>query len=402
MADPKIPNVSWRGGRPRFTPGEPIRKLGYKAADLKRADGAWMSAGEALDWALAKAAEIAAVRGGAAAAAKPGERQMRGPMPYSLADLFRDWQRSPRWGAGEARGKRVEKVYSANTRRDYRQKMRVVEDHDQDLYNAAVEALSEQILFGLYEDLWETRGLHTANGVIRTLSAAISWGRRRGKVKLATNPAMRLGMQTPAPRVRFAERAEIEALVAAADAMGRPEIGDAVTLGLWTGQRQNDRLALVVHRSALMSGRRVFRQQKTGAIVSVLDAPELERRLTAASARRRAKGIVDPHVILDEATWKPFKPDWYRHVFAEVRASAAKVLPSVADLRDQDLRDTAVTWMALGRAEPYEIASVTGHSFETVHSIMKHYLAIHPEMSDSAIGKMVARWDQAGKEDEAL
>ena len=108
-------------------------------------------------------------------------------------------------------------------------------------------------------------------------------------------------------------------------------------------------------------------------------------------------GNADPHVILDERTWQPIKPDHYRHVFAEIRAEAAKQVASVAGLRDQDLRDTAVTWMALGEATIPEIISVTGHTAESAHQILKHYLARHPEMADAAIGKMVT-WFEKGDE----
>lgn len=264
-------------------------------------------------------------------------------------------------------------------------------------------ALDETIVYGLYEDLWVARGLPTAYGAVRTLSAAIAWGIRRGKVKLAVNPARSIGMQTPAPRIRFATRAEISTLLAAADALGRPELGDMIALGLWTGQRQGDGLHLMDR--GLIRGGRMFRQAKTGALVAILEAPELDARLQASAARRQRAGIVNAHVILDESCWQPFKADHYRHLYAEVRALAATgdperglaQCPSVADFQERDLRDTAVTWMALGQATIPEIASVTGHSTESVHQILKHYLARHPEMADAAIGKMIA-WFEGGEE----
>lgn len=172
--------------------------------------------------------------------------------------------------------------------RFYKQMARVIETHDAELYDSAVEALDRPIIYGLYEDLVRARGQHTATGVIRTLSAALSWAIRRGKVRMDVNPAQRVGMQTPAPRVRIGAREEIAALVTAADAIGLPEIADMVVLGVWTGQRQGDRLALIDH--GLWRGRRIFKQAKTGAIVAILEAPELERRLAAAVARRPARG----------------------------------------------------------------------------------------------------------------
>ncbi|KTQ97783.1 hypothetical protein NS226_03850 [Aureimonas ureilytica] len=426
---PKIPNVAWRDGRPRFVPGEPIRKLGFKGESLIHPDGTWFTAGEALDWANRKAEEIAAKRAELVKAANhkrpKGAKPLRhAPVIYSLADLFEDWKRSPRWVGGEAIGKRQVKQLAENTRNNYRWKMAVIAQHDHELFHAAVDALDGTILFGLYEDLWAERGLSTARGCIATISSAISWGMKRGKVRLATNPAQDLGMQMPEIVVRFGEREEIAALVAAADAMGRPEIGDMITLGVWTGQRQNDRLALVEETSELSRGRRMFRQHKTGALVSVLESPELRDRLAAARRRRKKAGIENPRVIMDERQWLPWNDDHYRHTYADVRALAVaglkvgetvgealkrgaeprrksqaddtvatlwklKPCPSVVTLHDRHLRATAVVWMALGGATIPEIISVTGHTPASATTILRHYLARHPEMADAAIAKMV-------------
>jgi hypothetical protein len=40
-----------------------------------------------------------------------------------------------------------------------------------------------------------------------------------------------------------------------------------------------------------------------------------------------------------------------------------------------------------------EIRAITGHSAASAHSILKHYLATHPEMADKAIRKLVAWFD---------
>ncbi|MDE0921480.1 hypothetical protein [Aurantimonas coralicida] len=400
---PKIPLVAWRDGRPRFVPGASMRALGYKGEDLRHDDGAWYTIGEATDWSLARAAEIEARR--TAATKEANRRRPKGakplrqaPVVYSFARLFEDWQRSPKWGEASAIGKRDVKVYAANTRANYRQAMKTFEAHDPEFYHAAVAVLTPQLAYGLFEDLWEQRGLSSARAVLATMSAAISWGRRRGRVTLAGNPCIGLGLSTPAPRVRFGTRDEIAALVAAADAMGRPEIGDMVMLGVWTGQRQNDRLALVAHKAELARGRRLFRQKKTGAIVEIFEAPELKRRLAASRKRREAAGIVDPQIVLDERHWRPFRPYHYRHTFAKIRDKAAETCPSLADFRDQDLRDTAVTWMGFADATIPQICSVTGHSAQSAHTILKHYLAQHPEMGDTAIGKMVAWFDDVDDE----
>ncbi|HHV67979.1 MAG TPA: hypothetical protein GXX48_10110, partial [Ochrobactrum intermedium] len=74
-------------------------------------------------------------------------------------------------------------------------------------------------------------------------------------------------------------------------------------------------------------------------------------------------------------------------------------LISLHDLQDLDFRDTSVTWMALAGATIPEIISVTGHTAESATRILRHYLARHPEMADSAIRKMVS-WYEADGETE--
>ncbi|OCP17012.1 hypothetical protein BC360_12295 [Ensifer sp. LC163] len=48
-------------------------------------------------------------------------------------------------------------------------------------------------------------------------------------------------------------------------------------------------------------------------------------------------------------------------------------------------------------ATPPEICSVTGHSLQGAHQILRHYLALHPEMATTAIDKMVTWYDGHGE-----
>lgn len=441
------PFVSWRDGRPRFQPAQDLREKGFKGTDLRwpddpphgwhpetlqpgdQNDGRWFTRGEAVDWSAAFRRRLDEARKGEVKRqrGRPPKKGGARPLLYTVAKMFDDWQRSPRFVNPPPIG------YSTNTRRDYRQKMGVIEADHQLVWNAPVAALEQPTVRAMFEELWEGRGLATANGAVRVLSSAISWAMLRGKVKMPVNPALKIKMEVPAARVRFATRREIEALVATADAIGRPELGDMVILGVWTGQRQADRLSLV--DKGLLNKRRIFRQAKTGATVAVRDAPMLEARLKKAMARRRAARaaallaaktdrererveLIFAHVVLDERRWSPFGRFHYRHLFAELRDRAIQGVldeeasatagarvwkvekcPSLADFWDLDLRDTAVTWMALAGATVPEIIAVTGHTLQSATRILKHYLARHPEMADSAIGKMV-EWFDAGGETE--
>ena len=380
------PYIDWRQGRPRFKPSPELRALGHRSFDLKHPDGRWLSKGESVDWSASFKAGLP----------KPPPRDKTAPRGsqgprLTLGRMVEAWQRqSNRWLPGP-------RQLRPATLRDYRQKLGVIERDFWDVWTSPARSVTHPIVQSLYDEIERTRGLATARASVTILGIAYKWAMTRGKLTLAQNPCHGLDKQIAKPRIRFATRREIAALIAAADAQGLPEIGDAVVMGLWTGQRQGDRLSLLYHGK--LKNRRVFRQSKRGAIVHVLEAPELERRLAASLERRKAKGLVDPHVILNERTWRPFVADTYRHDFGQVRAAAALACPSLASLRDQDLRDTAVTWMALAQATIPEIAAVTGHSAEGAHQILKHYLASHPELADSAIRKMIA-WFDAGGETE--
>ena len=453
------PHVAWRDGRPRFSPGPELRAAGHAGRDLRHDDGSWYSRGEAVDWSIAFCAELAATkpkvrtkaasRPKAAAASKRPTADPRLPTAapaapkaqsfLTLAELFERWFASPRFllpaDAAELRRQRqAGAVLAPKSIADFRQKARVIERDDPELWFAPADALTTPVVFSLYEALVAGRGVATARGAVAVLSMALGWGRKRGLVDFrmnhGANPAQGLGMVQPPPRLRIASRAEIDALVAAADALGRPEIGDMVTLGVWTGQRQGDRLSM--EDRGLVAGRRIFRQGKTGAIVAVRESPELARRLDVARERRRqprAEALLAAkspderaaverrfsRVVLNELVdprygkcfWRPFEGQRYTHVFAEIRAAAVaglpdrglKPCPSLAAFTDQDLRDTSVTWMASAGATIPEIISVTGHSPQSATAVLKHYLATHPEMADTAIGKMMA-WSDAGGEVE--
>lgn len=388
----KHPHVAWREGKPRFTPGKALRDQGHKGKDLRHDDGRWFTRGEAVDWSEAFQAQIAATKTKAVR-----KRKMRkNGNALTVMDLLNLWQNgrlNPKFDPAK------QGHLSKNSRDGYAFGMRTIERAHPNLYASPVAALDRPICRNLFDRIWDRHGLSSANNALRTLSAAISWAQLTGRVKMADNPATRLQMQQPAPRVRFGTRREILALVAAADAMGLPAIGDSIMMGVWTGQRQSDRLELIERGTS--EKRRIFRQNKTGAIVAILKAPELEKRIEAAKERRRAQGIIQGHAILNEARWSPYTQKAYNTDFNRVKAEAVRTsgIESLSDFFDLDLRDTAVTWMALAGSEIPEIVSVTGHTLESGTRILKHYLAQHPEMADSAIGKMI-KWYEADGETE--
>jgi integrase len=139
-----------------------------------------------------------------------------------------------------------------------------------------------------------------------------------------------------------------------------------------------------------------LRQRKTGALVSVRALPQLVDRLDAVRERNRLAGRVARTIVFDPRSGEPWNEHTFRHRFAELRAIAAIDCASVADLRFQDLRDTAVTWLARAECTIPEIASVTGHSLETINTVLKHYLVLDESTNDSAMAKLHAWAEREG------
>ncbi|ATN34773.1 hypothetical protein ACO34A_13280 [Rhizobium sp. ACO-34A] len=388
-AQPKIRYVAWRRGRPRFEPSPTLRRKGYQGHDLKTEAGAWMNEAETRAWSAAFARKIE--EDARQEKRRRGRPKAPSGLPFarksvSVGDILEDWLNLHHNPALADR--------RPNTVRFYRQQLNVIEKRAPDIWNAAAEALDQTICIGLYDKLRRDAGLHTAVGALRILGIGLQWGMVRGRLPtMLVNPAHKLNMKTPDPRVRFATRAEIPHLVATADRIGRPEMGDMITLAVWSGQRQADRLAFSY--SSRRNGRINFRQEKTRAMVSIIEAPELKQRLEASMERRKEAGVLSPYVILDERRWLPLQADYYRHLFEDLRRAASVEMKSLADLHDQDFRDTAVTWLAMAGCTIPEICSITGHSFVTANTIMKHYLALNEELADSAMAKMVA-WFEGG------
>jgi integrase len=241
---------------------------------------------------------------------------------------------------------------------------------------------------GLYQKLYAEKGLHMARHIVATCRMAWSWAGRHGKVE--ANPWKDLGMETPDGRRRAASPAEIRHLVAVADGAGRPEIGDMIWLGLITAQRQADRLLMRSHQ--LAQGRFHVRQRKTGKTVTGPLGPVLAARLAAAQARRKNHRVAHPFAVIDERARAPFKADHYRHVFAAVVAKAALTMPGLAGFRDQDLRDTALTWARQGGASFEQRRGLSGHGPQAAQIEERHYLAGAGSPGDDAVAAILRVW----------
>lgn len=431
------------GGRPRFFPSPAARALGYRGEDLRHGrHGPWFSLAECKDWSERRQAEIAAkraaIRTGKTTPRKaPAEtRRAHASGGVAISQVMEAFRASPRMqGRPIVQGKKTRRPLAATTIRFYTGAIRCLEQfEDGAWWHEPADELTAQVLDGLVDAVEKAHGLKQARAVRGVISVAYGYCRtREGGGLVAHNPAAEseARLPLPKPRLRPATVEEYVALLAAFDALGLPDAGDLFCAGVWTGQRQADRRALTVSRiGADGITFEPHKKEAEGQRLLIPLAAELAARLDAARARRRAVKVArltnDAPVFQCEAAgtaWtegrygKVFRmvrhalaaggrppvdaatgrvdKEWLalfrgRDVAAELAAAGIVPLPSVADLRDQDLRDTCLSWLPRAGADKWEIAGFSGHSFAGRENVLRHYLAIHPEFARAGMAKLEA------------
>ncbi len=386
-----VPYLVWRAqpdgtGRPRWEPGPKLRKAGFKGADLKDERSAWLGREAAIAAAERINAEAAAYLAGGTAIRRPPPARRRG---VTCQDVFDRWRATPEY-----------RLLGERTRADYACKAAA---WLADFGDEPVAAVSRKTLKGFWREAYEERGHHMANGILAVVRAMLTFA--VDEEWIASNPAFALKLKTPPPRVAFWSPAKVAAFVATADAMGHFSIADAVVIGLHSGQRQGDVLAMPP--TIFDDGRIKLTQFKRGALIDVPFTPQLAQRLAGIRARRAAGDVVAlarATVVTDERTGAAWDENAFRKAFRAVRAEAAcrhpellaeaRFQPGLADLRYQDLRDTTVTRLADADCNLAEIRSVTGHTPASITRTIEHYLATTDAQANNAIAKYTAWLDR--------
>jgi integrase len=160
-------------------------------------------------------------------------------------------------------------------------------------------------------------------------------------------------------------------------AVASTELQAALLLALWTGQRQGDLLRLTWKN---YDGAYIrLKQSKGGARVTIPIGATLKAVLDAARQEKRTAVT-----ILVNSHGRPWTEDGFRTSWDK-----AFKRTTLGDLHFHDLRGTAVTRLALSGCTVPEIASITGHSLDTVQRILDaHYLGGRVELAESAIKKL--------------
>lgn len=365
MAKLKVPYFVWRSGRPRWEPGPSVRALGFRGQDLRGPDGQWLPEGEAIARARALNANVEAVRQQRAAAPALPEA------PRNIRELIKNYRSSAAW-----------KRLAPRTQRGYAQ-------HFVQIEQTFGIRLAGHIVRGemasFFDELAETRGLATANAVMRTLRLLLYFARDELEW-IDRNRLTKFRMPAPEGRLVLWEPEEISAFVGAAESMGLDAQADAVLLALFTGQRRGDLLRLPP--LVLEDGVYRIRTSKTGATAYVPATRVLGERLDAMRTRRaKAWPNVCFKTEIVSAAGRAYDPEGsaFGDEFRAVRSAAADCTATIAQKRFADLRDTAVTWLFDAGCDEAKIATITGHSLATVRTILdKHYFVRHAGQARAA------------------
>jgi integrase len=160
------------------------------------------------------------------------------------------------------------------------------------------------------------------------------------------------------------------------------ELQAAMLLALWTGQRQGDLLRLTwkdYDGTYIRLRQSKGRGRKGRTRVTVPVGPPLKTALDAAMMEERSA-----ITILTNSRGRPWSEDGFRTSWDKAFRKT-----KLQDLHFHDLRGTAVTRLALAGCSVPEIASITGHSLQTVQEILDaHYLGGRVELAESAIRKL--------------
>lgn len=342
----KLPWIKWRDGRPRLVNGQRERAQGFADRDLRhppldaegRPIGPWFTYEEAKKASDEHVEKVKTARvTGHKVKPQPARKRV------TVADLLEDWTGSDEFKAlalasRSSYGKGVSAIlYRPQTRQqaaEHRARQKAAKllglptpKRELEEIAKVPQAIGKPELRAFYNYARAARGHHMALAMIATLSAALTWGQESTIWRLGPNPRTDMEFEQPEGRVVLVTMPEFAAWVAAVDAIGKPSIGDSFYLGLFTGQRQTDRLAMRDEsgQDDLNAGRHAFRQSKTGELVDIKEAPQLTARLDAARARVAAitlrLGLRErpSEIVLNEGTGAGYDNNTYRHWVAAGR-----------------------------------------------------------------------------------
>lgn len=293
------------------------------------------------------------------AAWKAAEDSMRPARPGTLATLIDQYRDSTKWQSLRESTRRVAIInLNAVTAKFGTLPLAALEDKR-----------TRGLLLAWHEEIARAHP-RAADAKLSALQAVLKWGFDRGMCP--ANPIATF------ERAYSSDRADKiwlpEHIMAMEKACGA-ELKLAMTLALYTGQRQGDLLRLTW--KAFDGEAITLTQSKTRARVFIPCAAPLRQALVAI---KRGSATT----ILTAPNGRP----WTSDAFGKAWKAAFVASGITEDLHFHDLRGTAVTRLAEAGCTIPEIASITGHRPHSAERILSAYLAMTPDLARSAIARL--------------
>jgi hypothetical protein len=400
--------VIWNDGKPRFHPTKQLLTAGFKGRNLRHDNGQWFTYEQVKAYMENIYRQVHRMR----MEDKPDEAIIAPPKShrFTVGEAVRAVFQTESFVGGDAAAQKLamKRFIRPATKAMYQWLADKLEDDMPDIWACDASLITVDIARKITGDFLKRRGRSAALQFRALMSNA--W---KASPRLAdhSDPEgrsiwYRFPMSMPDPRVRVGSIAEIERLVAVADHLKRPDLGDMIVLAVTTGQRQGDRLAMMqnqrmaspINNKPIIKVKQRKRENDDKPVtVYVPEWDWLAERLAAAQQRRLLHKVHYQEVCINEAEPAPWGKSFYSHSFTRLREQAVKgiadkfePMPSLADFTDQDLRDTAVTWLVRMGCEIPEICAVTGHTLASATTILRHYMGSDPEITENVRGKVEA------------
>lgn len=275
----------------------------------------------------------------------------------TLSGLIRDYTLSPEFA------KRA-----TSTQKEYRRMLSKVEDVFGKMPLPVLEDPRVRSDFLKWRaEVVSSSGEREADHRLSVVSSMLSWGIDNGRVfSNQVKGFKRLYKVDRSDKLWLPEH--IEAFMTVASV----EMQRALIVALHTGQRQGDllKLAWTNYDGQMLS----LRQSKGDRRVFISCTQTLKNMFDGME--RKAT------VILTTKTGQPWKARYFKAQWEKASKAAG-----IEDLHFHDLRGTAVTMLAEAGCSVPEIASITGHTLKSVHTILERYLSRTKALSWSAMRK---------------
>lgn len=219
-----------------------------------------------------------------------------------------------------------------------------------------------------------------------------NWARDHDLAAFAANPFDRMGISA-GRRAKRALEADLKALVALADAQGRPDLGTAMVVAFFCVQRLWD--VLETPASAITEGWITFQQSKTGRTVNMPVPQPVAARLVA----HPPKGGLLVHRDGKKLPADRAPLAWSKLRTAAIETARKEEGPAsprahrLDGLQFRDMRRSGFVFYAeKAGITVHQICAMSGHTIEEGMQIVETYLPKTPEQAAMAIKLAASEW----------